>query len=167
MSTDWYWDQDAQFRLATDGASFQALGLAKSLTLADLDWRFNPKLPRSACFELHAIKFIAEGAKFELLGQPGTRLPKQRRERPPRGDVGQTHQAQTLDSLPEASTVDRGDRSCVIEGHLLKHQAGEQAPNPLSLQMEAPVEAHARGHQGPRLLYVLGNPLADEPRHLV
>ena len=30
-------------------------------TLADFDWRFNPKLPRQACFELHTLKFIGEG----------------------------------------------------------------------------------------------------------
>jgi hypothetical protein len=25
--------------------------------------RFNPKLPRAACFELHTLKFLGEGAK--------------------------------------------------------------------------------------------------------
>lgn len=37
-------------------------GLAERLTLIDFDWRFNPKLPRHACFELHTLKFIGEGA---------------------------------------------------------------------------------------------------------
>lgn len=41
-------------------------------TLADFDWRFNPKLPRQACFELHALKFIGEGANALIIGKPGT-----------------------------------------------------------------------------------------------
>lgn len=34
--------------------------------------RFNPKLPRQACFELHALKFIGEGANALIIGKPGT-----------------------------------------------------------------------------------------------
>ncbi len=30
-------------------------------TLNDFDWRFNPKLPRQACFELYTLKFVTEG----------------------------------------------------------------------------------------------------------
>jgi DNA replication protein DnaC len=41
-------------------------------SLADFDWRFNPKLPRQACFELHSLKFIGEGANALLIGKPGT-----------------------------------------------------------------------------------------------
>lgn len=41
-------------------------------SLADLDWRFNPMLPRAACFELHTLKFIAEGANTLIVGKPGT-----------------------------------------------------------------------------------------------
>lgn len=37
-------------------------GLDEKVPLADFDWRFNPKLPRAACFELHTLKFVAEGA---------------------------------------------------------------------------------------------------------
>ena len=51
---------------------FKRSGLAERLTLVDLDWRFNPKLPRSACFELHTLKFIAEGANALIIGKPGT-----------------------------------------------------------------------------------------------
>lgn len=32
---------------------FKLSGLDERPTLADIDWRFNPKLPRAACFELH------------------------------------------------------------------------------------------------------------------
>ena len=51
---------------------FKRSGLSERLTLADFDWRFNPKLPRSACFELHTLKFIAEGANALIIGKPGT-----------------------------------------------------------------------------------------------
>jgi DNA replication protein DnaC len=40
--------------------------------LADFDWRFNPKLPRQACFELHTLKFIGDGANALIVGKPGT-----------------------------------------------------------------------------------------------
>ncbi len=46
--------------------------LDERLTLADFDWRFNPKLPRQACFELHALKFLAEGGNALIIGKPGT-----------------------------------------------------------------------------------------------
>jgi DNA replication protein DnaC len=51
---------------------FKRCGLDERLTLVDFDWRFNPKLPRSACFELHTLKFIAEGANALIIGKPGT-----------------------------------------------------------------------------------------------
>ena len=51
---------------------FKRSGLAERLTLADFDWRFNPKLPRNACFELHTLKFLAEGANALIVGKPGT-----------------------------------------------------------------------------------------------
>lgn len=51
---------------------FKRSGLGERLTLVDFDWRFNPKLPRSACFELHTLKFIAEGANALIIGKPGT-----------------------------------------------------------------------------------------------
>jgi DNA replication protein DnaC len=47
-------------------------GLDERVTLADFDWRFNPKLPRQACFELHTLKFIAEGHNGLLIGKTGT-----------------------------------------------------------------------------------------------
>jgi DNA replication protein DnaC len=51
---------------------FKRSGLDERLSLADFDWRFNPKLPRSACFELHTLKFIGEGANALIIGKPGT-----------------------------------------------------------------------------------------------
>jgi len=46
--------------------------LDERLTLADFDWRFNPKLPRQACFELSTLKFIGDGANALIVGRPGT-----------------------------------------------------------------------------------------------
>lgn len=47
-------------------------GLDERATLNDFDWRFNPKLPRQACFELHTLKFIADGYNGLIIGKPGT-----------------------------------------------------------------------------------------------
>lgn len=51
---------------------YKRSGLDEKVTLADFDWRFNPKLPRTACFELHTLKFIADGANALIVGKPGT-----------------------------------------------------------------------------------------------
>ena len=51
---------------------FKRCGLDERPTLVDFDWRFNPKVPRNACFELHALKFITEGANALIIGKPGT-----------------------------------------------------------------------------------------------
>lgn len=47
-------------------------GLDERATLNDFDWRFNPKLPRQACFELHTLKFITEAGNAMIIGKPGT-----------------------------------------------------------------------------------------------
>src|SRR5450631_4770366 len=51
---------------------YQHSGLDERATLNDFDWRFNPKLPRQACFELHTLKFITEGQNALIIGKPGT-----------------------------------------------------------------------------------------------
>jgi DNA replication protein DnaC len=51
---------------------FKHSRLEERLTLADFDWRFNPKLPRHSCFELHTLKFLAEGSNALIIGKPGT-----------------------------------------------------------------------------------------------
>jgi DNA replication protein DnaC len=47
-------------------------GLTERKTFEDFDWRFNPKLPKNACFELLTGKFITEREDAILLGPPGT-----------------------------------------------------------------------------------------------
>ena len=34
---------------------YKRSGLDEKVTLADFDWRFNPKLPRAACFDLAPV----------------------------------------------------------------------------------------------------------------
>ncbi len=51
---------------------YKRSGLDEQLTLTDLDWCFNPKLPRRAWFELHTLKFITEGGNALIVGKPGT-----------------------------------------------------------------------------------------------
>ena len=51
---------------------FKQSRLDERLTLADFDWRFNPKLPRQACFELHTLKLLSEGGNALIIGKPGT-----------------------------------------------------------------------------------------------
>jgi DNA replication protein DnaC len=51
---------------------YQQSGLDERATLVDFDWQFNPKLPRQACFELHTLKFIAQGQNALIIGKPGT-----------------------------------------------------------------------------------------------
>ena len=51
---------------------YQQSGLDERITQADFDWRFNPKLPRAACCELHTRKFVAEGHNALIIGKSGT-----------------------------------------------------------------------------------------------
>lgn len=51
---------------------FQLSGLDERASLAEFDWGFNPKIPKRTCFELHTLKFIAEGDSAILIGPPGT-----------------------------------------------------------------------------------------------
>ena len=51
---------------------YQFSGLNERASLAEFDWGYNPKIPKRACFELNALKFIAEGDNAILIGPPGT-----------------------------------------------------------------------------------------------
>lgn len=51
---------------------YQLSGLDERASLAEFDWGYNPKIPRRTCFELHTLKFIAEGEAAILIGHPGT-----------------------------------------------------------------------------------------------
>ena len=51
---------------------FQLSGLDERASLAEFDWSYNPKIPKRTCFELHTLKFIAEGQNAILVGKSGT-----------------------------------------------------------------------------------------------
>ena len=51
---------------------YRASGLDERASLAEFDWGYNPKIPKRVCFELHTLKFIAEGDCALLIGPPGT-----------------------------------------------------------------------------------------------
>src|SRR5487761_2182542 len=51
---------------------YQLSGLDERASLAEFDWGYNPKIPKRTCFELHALKFIAEGDNAIFIGPPGT-----------------------------------------------------------------------------------------------
>ena len=51
---------------------YRASGLTERKYLKDIDWGYNPKLPKRACLELGALKFIDAKEDILLVGQPGT-----------------------------------------------------------------------------------------------
>ena len=51
---------------------YQFSGLDERASLAEFDWGYNPKIPKRSCFELHTLKFIAEGDNAIFIGPPGT-----------------------------------------------------------------------------------------------
>ncbi|MCC6198057.1 MAG: ATP-binding protein, partial [Burkholderiales bacterium] len=51
---------------------YQLSGLDERASLADFDWTYNPKIPKRTCFELHTLKFVADGSGAILIGPPGT-----------------------------------------------------------------------------------------------
>lgn len=51
---------------------YQLSGLDERASLAEFDWTYNPKIPKRTCFELHTLKFVAEGDNAVLIGPPGT-----------------------------------------------------------------------------------------------
>lgn len=51
---------------------YQLSGLDERASLAEFDWGYNPKIPKRTCFELHTLKFVAEGDCALVIGPPGT-----------------------------------------------------------------------------------------------
>ncbi len=54
------------------GRRFALSGLAERKRLAEIDWAYNPKIPKRECLELGALKFVEAKEDVLLLGQPGT-----------------------------------------------------------------------------------------------
>ena len=81
---------------------FKQSRLDERPTLADFDWRFNPKLPRQACFELHTLKFIGEGGNALIIGKPGV----------PSAEIQGVHRSSSPRSLISMRvTAPRGSRA--------------------------------------------------------
>jgi DNA replication protein DnaC len=51
---------------------YKLSGLDERASLSDFDWGYNPKIPKRTCFELHTLKFVAEGENAIVIGPPGT-----------------------------------------------------------------------------------------------
>lgn len=51
---------------------YRTSGLEERTSLDDFDWGYNPAIPKRVCFELHTLKFIAEGDCALFIGPPGT-----------------------------------------------------------------------------------------------
>jgi len=51
---------------------YRASGLTEQKYLKDIDWGYNPKLPKRECLELGTLKFIDAKEDILLVGQPGT-----------------------------------------------------------------------------------------------
>ncbi len=82
-------------------------GLGERKQLRELDWAYNPKLPKRDILELGTLKFIDAREDVLLLGKPGT---------------GKSHVAKAL----ALSAIDRGYKIVYREAHVLLeeiHQA--------------------------------------------
>ena len=79
---------------------FKLSGLAERKLLKDLDWSYNPKIPKRNVLELGTLKFIDAKENVLLIGSPGT---------------GKSHVAKALALL----AVDRGYKVMYREAHEL------------------------------------------------
>lgn len=88
---------------------FTNSGLPERKTLQDIDWSYNPKLPKRTLLELATLAFIDAKENVLLIGRPGT---------------GKSHAAKAL----ALSAVQRGYKVLYREAHTLIeeiHQARE------------------------------------------
>jgi len=89
------------------GRRYAHSGLTERKQIKDLDWTYNPRLPKRDILELGALKFIDAKEDVLLLGKPGT---------------GKSHVAKAL----ALHAVDRGYKVVYREAHTLLeeiHQA--------------------------------------------
>lgn len=85
---------------------FKLSGLNERKILKDIDWDYNPKMPRRDVLELGALKFIENKEDVLLIGPPGT---------------GKSHVAKALALL----AVDRGYKVMYREAHELIGEISE------------------------------------------
>jgi DNA replication protein DnaC len=88
---------------------FTGSGLTERKSLQDIDWSYNPKLPKRALLELATLAFIDAKENALLIGRPGT---------------GKSHAAKAI----ALTAVQRGYKVLYREAHVLieeVHQARE------------------------------------------
>jgi len=85
---------------------FVQSGLGERKSLQDLDWSYNPKLPKRNVLELAALKFVDAKENVLLLGKPGT---------------GKSHVAKAL----ALNALERGYRVYYREAHVLLEEIHE------------------------------------------
>jgi DNA replication protein DnaC len=137
---------------------FKRSGLDERLSLADFDWRFNPKLPRGACFELHTLKCITEGANALIIGKPGT---------------GKSHVAKAVayQATLQGYDVRYVEADTEFARYGLKHgRTGRTAqglgcPRPAGPGRSVPGPAH-RGHQRRSILITSNRVVQDWGKYL-
>jgi hypothetical protein len=66
------WSRQSGGKCGFSEPPLQQSGLDGHATLTSVHRRFNPKLPRQGCCELHTLKFIAEGQNTLSGGKSGT-----------------------------------------------------------------------------------------------
>jgi len=101
---------------------YQFSGLDERASLAEFDWGYNPKIPKRTCFELHTLKFIAEGDSALLIGPPGT---------------GKSHVAKAI----AYSAVRSGLRVLYVEADELLGSLGQASPTEKRKSLKPVIDA--------------------------
>lgn len=97
-------------------------GLSERKTLKDLDWAYNPKLPKRDILELGTLKFVDARQDVLLIGKPGT---------------GKSHVAKAL----ALSAIERGYKVVYREAHVLIEEIHEARQLGTLAKVRAPMIA--------------------------
>jgi DNA replication protein DnaC len=101
---------------------YRQSGLTERKSLKDIDWSYNPKLPRRDILELGTLKFIDAKQDALLIGKPGT---------------GKSHVARAL----ALNAVERGYKVVYREAHVLLEELHEARQLRILAKVRAPLIA--------------------------